>query len=230
MSKKLELILESLLNEEKDTARELLHDYIVESARGIYQELVDEEECYEDGYDDEVMEDDEEMEVDFAADDMSDESPEMDDMDNEDSDDDELEDRIEDMETMLADLTAKFEALMGQSDEEATDEEGTDEEDFSDEELEELEESTEFTKPVKADMKDGADSNQSMFTKVPKKDMNLAGKPVSFVSSEEKGDKKSEGEKHTPTNNVDVDQKAAPKVEQKEKPDNKDSMFTKRVK
>ena len=42
MSKKLEQVLECLINEESDRASELLHDVIVEKARGIYQELVNE--------------------------------------------------------------------------------------------------------------------------------------------------------------------------------------------
>lgn len=61
MSKKLEQVLECLINEESDRASELLHDVIVEKARTIYQDLVNEED--EDEDEDEC---EEELEENFA--------------------------------------------------------------------------------------------------------------------------------------------------------------------
>jgi hypothetical protein len=138
MSKKLEQVLECLINEESDRASELLHDVIVEKARGLYQELVNEEDDME--LEEEVVEeeeaveegedcdsDDEEELKEFAGDeedfggdmaddfdseieaDMTDDEGEF---DAEESDEEEVEDRVEDLEAALADLRAEFDALM----------------------------------------------------------------------------------------------------------------------
>lgn len=59
MSKKLEKVLECLINEESDRASELLHDVIVEKARTIYQDLVNEA---DEDLDEEVVEEEDAIE------------------------------------------------------------------------------------------------------------------------------------------------------------------------
>lgn len=130
---KLEQALELLINEEQDKAKALLHDVIVGKSRSIYEELEatieseieegmrgpefgddekedfmhdverDEEEVDAEGYmeaDDEEAEDDMPMGDEMPMD-MDDEMPE-----------EEVEDRVEDLEAKLAELTAKFDELM----------------------------------------------------------------------------------------------------------------------
>ena len=64
MSSKLEQVLELLINEEREAAEELLHDFIVENARQIHEDLLNES--------DEVVEEELE-ELDEADDILSDE-------------------------------------------------------------------------------------------------------------------------------------------------------------
>lgn len=54
--KKLEQILDFLVNEEAEKAEELLHDLVVEKARNIYEELVNEEDDEQDEMDEEMDE------------------------------------------------------------------------------------------------------------------------------------------------------------------------------
>ena len=56
---KLEKVLEYIINEETDKASDLLHDVFVEKARGIYENLVTEDEITEDDILDEKKDDDE---------------------------------------------------------------------------------------------------------------------------------------------------------------------------
>lgn len=142
--KKLEQVLDLLLSEDSDQAAELLHSIIVEKARTIYESIVDEdddsdedketvEESDEVGGDpskdftDEISSDKDEID----SDEEQDGEAEGDDEDNEDNEDDEFgdedddfgddemgegstEDRVEDLESQLAELRAEFDALMGE--------------------------------------------------------------------------------------------------------------------
>ena len=142
MSKKLEQVLECLINEESDRASELLHDVIVEKARSIYQELVEDEDLAEEDLAEEdkeeeeakeeacesfepVVEDDEEkgfggdMGDDFEDDIEADmDGEEEGEFDAEEEGEEEIEDRVEDLESALADLQSEFDELMGYEEEE----------------------------------------------------------------------------------------------------------------
>ena len=231
---KLEQVLELLINEEQDAAAELLHSVIVEKARGMYEELVDEDFGGDEKEDfaDEIESDKEEIESDeiFDNDEEGDEEGSEEDSE-EPADEEEVEDRLEDVEASLADLRAEFDALMGGEEAELGGEEelGGDE-GFGDEELEvesmyeeevdeELEEATKLQDEQKADMgsegkfsgtgknsKIGATGKESMFTKAPSK-ADHGGKPHETGKGGDESTKKvGEGEDNTPTSNIDVKQ------------------------
>lgn len=136
---KFEQMLEHLVNEESDKAKELFHQLVVEKSREIYEniladdftteeEMDDEEESVEEAKDEE---DDEEMEESFGFAEGDDEEDTGDiggdagddfvsDIDAGDEGDEEgmggegdIEDRVVDLEDALDDLRAEFEALMG---------------------------------------------------------------------------------------------------------------------
>jgi len=128
---KYEQLIEYIINEQEDKARELFHQIVVEKSREIYESLIDEEDLAEVGGneveqmvdeitgDEEGMseaEGEEEIEVDAEMDaDMGDEEG-MDDMGGDHHDDvggdDELEDRVMDLEDALDELKAEFDSLM----------------------------------------------------------------------------------------------------------------------
>jgi hypothetical protein len=125
--KKLEKVLDLLLSEDSERATEILHQLIVEKARTIYESIVEAEDNEEIDDSDEVGGDPEEDFTDEISSDEDDiESDELNDGEAGDSIDDEYgsedfddgegdtEDRIEDLETQLADLRAEFDALMGE--------------------------------------------------------------------------------------------------------------------
>jgi len=149
---KFEQMLEYLISDEQDKAKELFHQLVVEKSREIYEEILAEDfneakESEEDEEEDEEV--DEGMQVTFTE--TDDEEPEddmggMDDMGDmggdatddfmgdieagdEEGDDMEgegdIEDRVVDLEDALDDLKAEFEKMMsGEEGEEAGDEEG----------------------------------------------------------------------------------------------------------
>jgi hypothetical protein len=150
---KFEQMLEHLVNEESDKAKELFHQLVVEKSREIYENILADDfttEGPEDDEDDEAVdeakkddEDDEEMDESFGFAEGDDEEDTGDiggdagddfvsDIDAEDEGDEEgmggegdIEDRVVDLEDALDDLRAEFEALMG-------DEEGGDMGDMDD--------------------------------------------------------------------------------------------------
>jgi hypothetical protein len=136
---KLEKVLDLLLSEDSDQAAEILHQIIVEKARVIYESIVEEEDA--DTEKDELDEADEvggEPNKDFTAeissdedevssdeendgeagDDEGEEEAEDDEGDNPFGDDDagegDVEDRVDDLESQLAELRAEFDMLMGE--------------------------------------------------------------------------------------------------------------------
>lgn len=137
---KLEKVLDLLLSEDSDQAAELLHQIIVEKARTIYEDIVDEEDDMEDEKDeldesdevggepskdftDEISSDEDEVESDEENDGEAgsdeDDSEEADDEGAEDDgefggEEASTEDRVEDLESQLAELRAEFDALMGE--------------------------------------------------------------------------------------------------------------------
>jgi hypothetical protein len=133
-----EAMLEALINEDRETAKEIFHNIVVAKSREIYEELLesefyDDEEEENESVDDEE-DDEEENPFDSEEDDMEDDSEE-DDMEDDseedpfgdeegDMEDDDIEDRVMDLEDALDELKAEFEQLM--SDEEGMDDEGMD--------------------------------------------------------------------------------------------------------
>ena len=151
---KFEQMLEYLISDEQDKAKELFHQLVVEKSREIYEEILAEDfneakESEEDEEDDEEV--DEGMQVTFTETDDEEPEDDMDDMGDmgdddiggdatddfmgdieagdEEGDDMEgegdIEDRVVDLEDALDDLKAEFEKMMsGEEGDEAGDEEG----------------------------------------------------------------------------------------------------------
>jgi hypothetical protein len=152
---KFEQMLEYLISEEQDKAKELFHQLVVEKSRQIYEEILSEdfEEDVEEGKKDEdeddleeTKSDDEDMEEGFGfeADDMGDDEMNGDEIGGDATDDflgdieagdeegddmggeGDIEDRVVDLEDALDDLKMEFEKMMGG--------EGDDMDDMGDEE------------------------------------------------------------------------------------------------
>jgi hypothetical protein len=125
MSEKFNELIELIISEENDQAKELFHEIIVDKSRSIYESLIDEDEVVDE--DEEVDESDEDLEEsDFdeelggdAAEDMIDDiSADEEGLTLEDEhEDEEMEDRVVDLEDALDELKAEFEQLMGGDDE-----------------------------------------------------------------------------------------------------------------
>lgn len=121
MSKKYEQLIEYIINDEEDKAKELFHDIVVETSRDIYENLIDEEdyaeeETIEDMSDaieaDEegISEEDDEMDMEMPMD-MGDEEGDKEESEEE-AEEEELEDRVMDLEDALDELKAEFDQLM----------------------------------------------------------------------------------------------------------------------
>jgi hypothetical protein len=125
---KYEQLIEHIINDETDKARELFHTIVVEKSRDIYESLIDEQDLAEVGGNevedlvDEISideqgisEEDEEMGDEPALDSeepMGDEEDHHADVGGE----EELEDRVVDLEDALDELKAEFDALMAGDD------------------------------------------------------------------------------------------------------------------
>jgi hypothetical protein len=131
-----EALIEHIINDEEEAARELLHDIVVQTSRQIYNEMAAEEEHDEDeeekvdenafgeaGDDmsddmiDDVEADEEGMSMDDAGDELGDEmgmDDEEGDMEAGEEGEEELEDRVVDLEAALDELKAEFDSLMSQ--------------------------------------------------------------------------------------------------------------------
>ena len=119
MSNKYEQLIEHIINDETDKARELFHTIVVEKSRDIYESLIDEQDLEEvggnevEGLVDEITIDEtgisEEEEGEEAG-----EEPAMDAEEpaGEEHGEAELEDRVVDLEDALDELKAEFDALM----------------------------------------------------------------------------------------------------------------------
>lgn len=164
-SKKFEQLIDLIINEEEDKARELFHDIVVEKSREIYESIMDEEMM--DGMDEGGMEGSQvgglldeinaEEEMSENEDDMMGDEEEIIDIDSDDESEgeehDEMEDTLVRIEDKLDELMAEFEEIMGN---EAGDEgEEAGEEDFGSEEDEEGEEGEE-------DLAEASDDEEEM--------------------------------------------------------------------
>ena len=119
MSEKFNELIELIISEENDQAKELFHEIIVDKSRSIYESLIDEDEVVDE--DDEDLEEsdfDEELGGDAAEDMIDDISADEEGLTLEDEhEDEEMEDRVVDLEDALDELKAEFEQLMGGDDE-----------------------------------------------------------------------------------------------------------------
>ena len=117
---KYEQLVEFIINDENDAARELFHQIVVEKSRDIYESLVAEEDLEEtiggnevEELVDEVSLDEEgisEDEDEFGADSFD--SEEGDEFGAEEQEEGDIEDRVVDLEDALDELKAEFDALM----------------------------------------------------------------------------------------------------------------------
>jgi hypothetical protein len=150
-----EKLIELIINEQEDQARELFHQIVVEKSREIYENLIDETDFEESvhGDDNQVEElvkdvendqqglpeaEEDEMGMEMGMDDEAgEEDGEMDmDMDDETGEeggeggDEDLEDRVMDLEAALDELKAEFDQLMGDEMHEPEHNDGMDDPDF----------------------------------------------------------------------------------------------------
>lgn len=140
-NRKFEQLIDMIINENEEQARELFHEIVVEKSREIYESMMDDEddEMMKEANGDMVgdlqdeiesddqmsMTEDEDMEDEEELDDIS---MDMDDMEMDDEEDEmrdeaDLEDRVVDLEDKLDELMAEFEDIMGRDEEEMGDEE-----------------------------------------------------------------------------------------------------------
>ena len=155
MDKKYEQLVEYIISDETDKAKELFHDIVVSKSREIWESM---ESLEADSLEDDIQADQEMAPVDEASEDevtnmMGDmesddtENTEITDLDDEDDSDAmadmgdaELEDRVMDLEDALDELKAEFDALMADEEGEAEHNDGSMDPDFGAEEGEEEEE------------------------------------------------------------------------------------------
>ena len=162
MSKKFEQLIEFVINDDEQKARELFHEIVVEKSREIYESLMADEfsdggdlansvEADEEGFDDSAEGFDE-----FGGE----EDSEFGDAEAPEDAVEELEDRVVDLEDKLDELMAEFDALM--ADEEGTDEFGDEEgaDEFGDEEFGDEEVADEFGDEEAVDFGDEGDEFQ----------------------------------------------------------------------
>ena len=120
---KFEQMLEALINEETEKAKEIFHDIVVEKSRDIYESLLEddfappaEEPTTEMFGSDEEGDESEEEPADDEAGDMDMDMGDEEGADGEEMDDSEQTDRILDLEDALEELKAEFEQLMAGDD------------------------------------------------------------------------------------------------------------------
>jgi len=118
---KYEQLIEHIINDETDKARELFHTIVVEKSRDIYENLIDEQDLDEVGGNqvedlvDEITVDEQGMTEEEEGEEGADEAPAMDadEMPSEEGHEEaEIEDRVVDLEDALDELKAEFDALM----------------------------------------------------------------------------------------------------------------------
>ena len=119
MSNKYEQLVEFIINDETDKARELFHQIVVEKSRDIYENLVSEEDLDEVHGGNEVEELVDEISLDEEGISEEEEEENGEEFDSEEAEDGaegheeaEIEDRVVDLESALDELKAEFDALM----------------------------------------------------------------------------------------------------------------------
>lgn len=180
----LEQMLEHVINEDKEQAQELFHQYVVEKSREIYESLIEDDFELEES--DELEFDDSE-EADLGGDATDDLADELDAEVESDEGGDEVEDMFDDLESIVDELQAKFNELSGgESDEEEFDLNDSDDEeidlDDSDDEEIDLDDSDdeevvrEYVEKVSPKMGDHGDNTKS--TVAGKNDMGGTAKNI----------------------------------------------------
>ena len=132
-----EQMLEALINEDQQTAKDIFHNIVVAKSREIYEELLESDfKPTQPGANDQASmeeEKEEDTEDDFSDKDKTDDQ--LDDVEADDSEDDfdgedepegDVEDRVQDLEDALEDLKAEFEQLMADEEGEGDDMGGDD--------------------------------------------------------------------------------------------------------
>ena len=125
---KYEQLIEHIINDETDKARELFHNIVVEKSRDIYESLIDETDLDEvggnkvQGYMDEVTIDEQglseeeeeagEFEMDSEEGEMENDFDNSGDLDSHEEEHGDVETRVDDLESALDELKAEFDALM----------------------------------------------------------------------------------------------------------------------
>lgn len=133
-----EAMLEALINEDQETAKEIFHNIVVGKSREIYEELLaedfelsekaadeEEEKEFDEAFGDEEGADDEEGSDDADDEEGSDDEEGADDFGSDEEGEGDIEDRVLDLEDALDELKAEFEQIM--AGEEGGDEFGGDE-------------------------------------------------------------------------------------------------------
>lgn len=203
---KFEQMLESLINEDQETAKELFHQLVVEKSREIYENILaedfadleevkdeDEEQVEEDFGFAEADDEEDKGEIggdatdDFIDDVESDEEEEAEEMGDEEGD---IEDRVVDLEDALDDLRAEFEALLAdeKGEEEHADMFGADEmgDEMGDEEEKKENFMREYVEKVAAP-KGGDDGANAKSVVAGKNDMGGTTANIAKGSADEKG-------------------------------------------
>jgi hypothetical protein len=148
-NKLIEQMLEHLVNDESQKAEELFHEYVVAKSREIYEGLIeaemkddeDEDENVEENLDDLTVEADDEMDLDTEdpTDSLAGELGDEDESDMDDDDDMEgkdVDELFQDLDSIVDELQAKFDAMEGGDEMGDMDDMGDDEEMKDDFELE----------------------------------------------------------------------------------------------
>lgn len=166
MNNKYEQLVEFIINDETDKARELFHEIVVQKSRDIYENLVAEEDLDEVGGNEvEELVDEISLDEEGISEEESDDAEEVGALDaeeefgSEEAGDEDVEARVDDLEAALDELKAEFDALMAgeESEEEAMSgihggdegaEEGPEEFYEAEEELEEAKEEDEEAEEV----------------------------------------------------------------------------------
>jgi hypothetical protein len=109
-----EQMLEALINEDQQQAKEIFHNIVVAKSREIYEELLENDFGMEDKPADDSADDsaDDEFSSDDATDDFNSDVDADSDDSGDDSGEEDVEDRVQDLEDALEDLKAEFEQLM----------------------------------------------------------------------------------------------------------------------
>lgn len=179
---KFEKLIEYIINDEDQKARELFHDIVVEKSRDIYESIMDEEQVEEHVAGDQVGElaqeisaeesvhEEEDDEVDLDNDDQGDDMSgdlsmePSDEMDSDAAEHNEIEDKVMNIDAKLDELLAKFDEIMGgeSMDSEDNNVDAISDEPSMDHDMEHGDETFAESKPDFLDMDKDGDKEESM--------------------------------------------------------------------